>query len=53
MEKVHIFFLNIIYTASVRSLLLSSKNDITYWCLGFASGKFEKILGAGRAQQEI
>ena len=27
--------------------------DITYWCSGFASGKFEKILRAGRAQQEI
>ena len=36
----------------VYLLGLSSKNEATYWCSGFASNKFEKILGDGHAQQE-
>ena len=28
-----------------------SKNKAAYWCSGFASDKFEKILGAGHAQE--
>ena len=47
------FPLDIILESVHYNLVLSSKNDITYWCSGFASGKFQKILGAGREQQEI
>ena len=35
---------------SVHYNLNSLENDITYWCSGFASGKFEKILGAGHVR---
>ena len=37
----------------LESIHRNSKNEATYWCSGFASDKFEKILGAGHAQQEI
>ena len=33
-------------------LMTFFKNEATDWCSGFTSDKFEKILGAGHAQQE-